>query len=222
MCHMDNMLSPASPPSHEDWAGLDRRLSRADEDRWLSSRYAPRRERRALTALYLLNYELARVRTAVSEPGLGAIRFQWWRDAIEQIEAGGIQRRHDVVEALGWALQVGTLKPKALHRLIDGHEAAFEAGDRSLEPESLLMAIAAGILTERHGWGPHIQALAPAYAAARRGESKEYGPVIPKVPSVIRPALAHARLRRAYISGRLPGRMARRISVLRAMLSGRV
>lgn len=216
------MLSPASPPSHEDWTQLDRRLARVDEDRWLSSRYAPRRERHALVSLYLFNYELARVHTAVSEATLGAIRFQWWREAIEEIESGGSVRRHDVVQALDWAVRTGAFRPKALHRLIDGHDAAFEAHDRSLEPEALLMAIAAGIFAEAHGWGRHIQALAPAYAAARRGDSKAFGPILPRVPAVIRPALAHARLRRAYISGRLPGRMQRRIAVLRAMLTGRV
>lgn len=219
---MGFMLSPASPPREEDWKRLSARLARHDEDRWLSSRYAPVRERRALLALYAFNCELARVHLAVSEPGLGAIRFQWWREAVGDIEAGGVPRRHDVVQALAWAVQVAGLKPKALHRLIDGHEAAFEAGDRSKEPEATLMAIAAGLLAERHGWGEHIQKLAPAYGAARRGDSRAFGPLMPRVPVAIRPAIAHARLRAAYSEGRTPGRMARRFSVLRAMMTGRV
>lgn len=219
---MGYMLSPASPPSQEDWNRIDARVARTDEDRWLSSRYAPRDERRALIALYAFNVELARVRTAVSEPALGAIRFQWWRDALDEIEAGGPTRKHDVVQVLAACIQKGAYSANALQRLVDGHEAAFEAGERALEPETMLMALAAHQFARTHGWGKHIQALAPAYAAARRGDSRAFGPVMPKVPSEIRPALAHARLRSLYSQGKLPGRLTRRWIVLRAMMTGRV
>ncbi|MCI4643792.1 MAG: squalene/phytoene synthase family protein [Hyphomonadaceae bacterium] len=216
------MLSPASPPSQEDWNRIDARVARSDEDRWLSSRYAAQTERRALIALYALNLELARVRLVVSEPTLGAIRFQWWREALGEIGAGGPVRKHDVVQVLASCIQKGAYSVKALQRLVDGHEAAFEAGDRNLEPEAMLMAMAAHMFARTHGWGRHIQALAPAYARARRGESQAFGPVIPRVPSEIRPALAHARLRGLYSQGKLPGRLMRRWVILRAMMTGRV
>jgi len=219
---MGLMLSPASPPSQEDWKRLDARLARQDEDRWISSRYAARPERRALVALYSLNVELARVRTAVSEPTLGAIRFQWWREALEEIAAGAVVRKHDVAQALASCVGRAHYCTDALQRLVDGHEAAFEAGDRSLEPEALLMAIAARVLAPTHDWGQRIRELAPAYGALRRGETQAFGPVLPKVPATIRPALAHARLRRAYMTGKTPGRLVRRWVVLRAMTSGRV
>lgn len=216
------MLSPASPPDPEDWSRLDARLARTDEDRWISSRYARERDRKALVALYAFNVELARVRRAVSEPTLGAIRFQWWREAVEEIVAGGPVRKHDVAQALAAMVQAGAYPAGGLQRLIDGHEDAFEAGDPSLEPEATLMMLAAQVLAPRHGWGEHIQALAPAYAAARRGDSRAFGPILPRVPPEIRPALAHARLRDVYSQGKLPGRLARRLIVLRAMLSGKV
>lgn len=219
---MGCMLSPASPPSQEDWNRIDARVARTDEDRWLSSRYAPRRERRALVALYALNVELARVRTVVSEPTLGAIRFQWWREALEEIEAGSPVRKHDVVQALAACVQQGAYSVKALMRLVDGHEAAFEADDRSLEPEATLMALAAHQFASTHGWGKQIQALAPAYGAVRRGDTRAYGPIMPKVPAEIRPALAHTRLRGLYSQGKVPGRLMRRWVVLRAMMTGRV
>ncbi|MEM1151510.1 MAG: squalene/phytoene synthase family protein [Pseudomonadota bacterium] len=216
------MLSPASPPRREDWDRLDARLARTDEDRWISSRYASLEDRRSLLALYALNVELARVRLVVSEPTLGAIRFQWWRDAVEEIRVGGPVRKHDVVQALAARVAKNAYAPDALQRLIDRHEDAFEAGDRSLEPEAQLMAIAASIFAPAHGWGEHIQALAPVYGALRRGASKEFGPILPRVPGDIRPAIAHARLRHAYSRGKTPGRIARRWLVLRAMVSGRV
>ena len=114
---------------------LDQRLAREDEDRWLSSRYAPREKRAQMIALYGLNLELAKVRVVVKEPGLGAIRFQWWREAITEIAEGKSARKHDVVSAVSEA----TLNSKVCFGLIDGHEVAYEQNDRALEPEALLM-----------------------------------------------------------------------------------
>ncbi|MEO0467426.1 MAG: squalene/phytoene synthase family protein [Pseudomonadota bacterium] len=216
------MSSPATPLGEEDWARLDARLARTDEDRWVSSRYAPLRERRALIALYALNVELARVRTAVTDATLGAIRFQWWRDALTEIESGSSPRKHDVVLAVAHVVQSGDYKSSALQRLVDGHEEAFEAGDRSLEPEAMLMAVAANVCAGAHGWGEYLREVAPAYGALRRGDTKEHGPVLPKVPGDIRPAVAHVRLRRTYCQGRTPSSLTRRIVVLKAMLTGGV
>lgn len=219
---MGFMLSPASPPREEDWSRLDQRVARTDEDRWISSRYAPAEKRRALVALYALNVELARVRSVVSEPTLGAIRFQWWREALQEIEVGAPTRKHDVVLAVAACIQQNHFAPKGLQRLVDGHEDALERSDRGLEPEAHLMLLAASVLVPKHGWGPPIQELAPAYGAVRRGDSKAYGPILPRVPSEIRPALAHARLRRVYSRGKMPGPLARRACVLRAIMTGRV
>ena len=204
--------------SEEKWKRLDERLRREDEDRWLSSRYATADARRSLVALYAVNLELARVRLAVSELHLGAIRFQWWRDALGELEAGQPARKHDVVEALASA----ALPHRTVTGLIDGHEAAFEAGDRALEPEVLLMRSAVSLLTGPHGWGEHISVLAPAYAAARRGDTDVTGPILPKAPDAIRPAVCHAVLRFDYAAGTRPGALTKRWKVMRAVLSGKV
>ena len=127
------MSNQTSPLSKSQWAAIDKRILRADEDRWISSRYAKDDQRQALTALYALAYELARVRLVVSEEGLGLIRFQWWRDAISEIEMGKV-REHDVARALKEEIEAGRLKARALQDLIDGYQAAFEAQDRALEP----------------------------------------------------------------------------------------
>ncbi len=201
---------------------LSAHIRRVDEDRWLSSRYAPKQSRHALIALYALNYELAKVRTTVSEDMLGAIRFQWWREALEEIETGKPAREHEVVSALRIPIQDGQLKILALQKLVDGHEAAFETQDRTKEPEAWLMAVAANILASHHGWGQAIREVAPYYAAARRGESKAHGPILPPAPSAIRPAVAHLRLRRLYADGKKAGHLRKRLSVLRAIRSGEV
>lgn len=212
------MHKTTSPVSAEKWRQIDKRLKREDEDRWLSSRYAASDVRKRLVALYAFNLELARVRSVVSEPGLGAIRFQWWRDVMEEIDGEKGVRAHDVAQLI-YATGLST---KTMRGLIDGHEAAFEAGDRSLEPEALLMRAAAAQLATAHAWGEHIASLAPAYAATRRGETEEAGPVFTAVPSAIRPALAHAVLRFHYILKPPPSALGKRFAVMKAMFSGRV
>lgn len=202
----------------ENFKLLDERLKREDEDRWLSSRYAPLDARRRLVALYGLNLELAKVRNVVSEPGLGAIRFQWWRDATCEIHSTGDARKHDVVQVL----ETAKIAEKTMQGLIDGHEAAFEANDRALEPEVLLMRAAAGLLVQAHSWGEHIAVLAPAYAEARRGEAEHSGPAFPEMPKLLRPALGHAALRFAYTEGKLPGPLRKRMIIMKAMSTGRV
>ena len=52
-----------------------------DPDRALAALFAPRESRADLLALIAFNVELARIAEQVSEPELGAIRMQWWREA---------------------------------------------------------------------------------------------------------------------------------------------
>ena len=216
------MPQTATLTSPEIWASLDEKVRAGDEDRWLSSRYAPKPVRRALIALYAFAFELARIRLVVTEPGLGAIRYQWWRDALDEIEAGQRPRAHDVVGALADMLAQDRYRIDALERLVDQFEDAFEAADRTRQPEALLTATAARVLAEAHGWGQHIATLAPHVAALRRGESVGYGPVVPRVPKSIRPAVAHLRLRRLYGRKTEAGKLARRLCVMRAVMSGKV
>ena len=60
-----------------------RRIARSgDPDRALAALFAPRETRADLLALYAFNVELARIAEQVTEPELGAIRLQWWREAL--------------------------------------------------------------------------------------------------------------------------------------------
>lgn len=219
---MGSKTHTSTPLDAEIWANIDRRLRIGDEDRWLSSRYAAPGDRQALVALYAYCWEVARVRLIVSEPTLGAIRFQWWRDALEEIETGKPPREHDVVGALVDMLAENRYRIDALKRLVDQYEDAFEASDRQLQPESLLTATAARILTDAHGWGQHIGTMAPHFAALRRGERVGFGPVVPRVPKSIRPAVAHFRLRRLYGKRPDPSQVSKRLCVMRAVMSGKV
>lgn len=74
-------------------------VRRLDPDRWLTLLLAPPESQPALAALYAFNLEIARVAEQVSEPMLGAIRLQWWRETLAGIRTG-TPRKHPVAEAL--------------------------------------------------------------------------------------------------------------------------
>jgi phytoene synthase len=89
-----------------------------DLDRYVSALFAPRACREHLFALYAFNVELARIGEQVSEPQLGEIRLQWWRDALDRACAGEITG-HPVVDALGLAVRDCELSRQSLADLID-------------------------------------------------------------------------------------------------------
>ena len=93
-----------------------------DRDRYLSTFFAPDARRPHLLALYAFNVEVLRVRDTVSEPHLGMIRLQWWRDTIEGIYAGNPVPGHPVAEALAQAIAEGGLPKQALLDLVTAHE----------------------------------------------------------------------------------------------------
>src|SRR5829696_7494880 len=67
-----------------------------DRDRFQTALFAPAGRREALFALYAFNYEVARVRESVTQPMLGHIRLQWWREVVGAAYAGGPVREHVV------------------------------------------------------------------------------------------------------------------------------
>ena len=94
-------------------------VKRYDRDRWFCSLFAAESRREDLFALYAFNTELARVAEKVSEPMLGDIRLQWWREAIDGIYAG-TPRQHEVVLALATTIGRHDLDRALFDRLIDG------------------------------------------------------------------------------------------------------
>ena len=130
-------------------------VRRVDHDRFLCALFVPPDRRAALFALIAFNHEIARVRESVSEPMLGQIRLQWWREAIEGIYSG-TPRRHEVVTPLAAAIQRHNLSRAHFEALIDARErdlddtsfadmAALEAyAEATAAPLGALMAEALG------------------------------------------------------------------------------
>lgn len=96
-----------------------------DRDRYLTALFAEAGAREHLFALYAFNLEVAKTAEMVSEPMLGEIRLQWWRDAIAGIYAG-TPRDHGVIEALGAAIRAGNLPMEPFETLIDARAADLE------------------------------------------------------------------------------------------------
>ena len=96
------------------------RVSLADPDRMRAARLAEPDVRARLFALYAFHAELAKVPEAVSEPMLGAIRYQWWRDCLDEIYAGGPVRHHEVSTPLAGMVRESGVSRFLLERVIDG------------------------------------------------------------------------------------------------------
>jgi len=109
----------------DDHAYCSGQVRDLDSDRYLTALFAPAALRADLLALYAFNVELARGSEAVSEPALGRIRLQWWRDAIAECYEGG-PRRHQVVQPLAAAIARHDLPRHLFDRIIDAREADFD------------------------------------------------------------------------------------------------
>jgi NADH dehydrogenase [ubiquinone] 1 alpha subcomplex assembly factor 6 len=178
--------SPAGSP-------LGRLVRRHDRDRFLTVLFAPAGAREALLALYAFNYEVAKTPEVVSEPMLGRIRLQWWRDSLEAAYAGAALRRHEVVEPLGRAIRERTLSRTHFEALLAAREgdlaaegpASLEALDAYAEASSArLMLLALEVLGEG--------------GAAAQAAAREIG-IAYALSGLLRAVPFHARARRLYL-----------------------
>jgi phytoene synthase len=106
-----------------------------DYDRYLCGLFAPEESRAALFALLAFNSEVARTREVVSEPILGHIRLQWWRDALDGIYDGK-PLRHQIVQPLAEAVARFDLPRASFHTLLEAR--IFDLQD---EPPADLAAL---------------------------------------------------------------------------------
>ena len=121
----------------------------ADYDRYLSALFAPAGRREALFALIAFNHEIARIPEAVSEPMLGRIRLQWWREVLDAACAGEPTRRHEVAVPLADAIRACALDRAPFDALLEAREADLEEdGPADLAALERYAAGTGGALTE--------------------------------------------------------------------------
>lgn len=221
-------------------------IAAGDEDWFLSRRYAPENDRARLAALFALQIELRRVPSLVSEPPLGEVRLQWWREALDEIALGKTARAHPVVLALAAAGAIDAGSRDLAERLIDGRaRALYEprvstlAGAREFlrGAEAPLVALALGAgksisedaalnLGEAYALARFAPMLAPPLAseaatAALRLHKAEAASLSLSAGEAGRVAfLALTRGYAARPDGR-PWPLLKRISIFRAVLTGR-
>ncbi|MEK9660694.1 MAG: squalene/phytoene synthase family protein [Alphaproteobacteria bacterium] len=100
-------------------------VRRHDHDRYLTALFAPPAWREPLFALYAFNVEIAKTREIVSDPMLGQIRLQWWRDTIGEI-FDAEPREHPVLQGLAAPLCDGRLPRAAFDTIIEAREADLD------------------------------------------------------------------------------------------------
>lgn len=117
---------------HNSAAYCLEQVRRFDRERYLCLLFAPEPARSHLLALYAFNLEISKIRETVSEPLLGQIRLQWWREALAEFARGTV-RAHPIAEALSAAIKGRPVRPALIERLLVTREADL---DDSL-PENL-------------------------------------------------------------------------------------
>ncbi|HYD98729.1 MAG TPA: phytoene/squalene synthase family protein [Alphaproteobacteria bacterium] len=115
-------------------------VRRFDHDRYLTALFAPAARRDSLFALYAFNLEIAKTREVVSEPTLGLIRLQWWRDSIAALYDGKPPPRHEVLQPLAAAIRDHGLDHAHFEQLIEAREQDMERDPPPTLPALLIYA----------------------------------------------------------------------------------
>lgn len=95
--------------------------------------FAPQDRRDALVALYSFDFEIKRIPTLVSEPMLGEIRLQWWREALNG-ERSDEARMNPLASAVLDIIETFSLPLSGFNRLIDGEARILDASPIVDEP----------------------------------------------------------------------------------------
>jgi phytoene synthase len=104
-----------------------------DYDRYLAALLAPRAARDGLLALAAFHGEIARIPRTVSEPGVGDIRLQWWRDALRMPPDAATG--NPIADAMRATVRAHGLSTDMLIAMIDAYERELEAGSTSTAAE---------------------------------------------------------------------------------------
>ena len=106
------------------------RVRAEDRDRFLSSLYAPESVRGDLLALYAFDLEVGNIARKVSDPTLGEIRLEWWRQAVR-----GDHQGNPIGAAVSEAIARHNLPIEAIDNLLQArafdlyHDAMPTTGD---------------------------------------------------------------------------------------------
>lgn len=103
----------------EPWHACAALVERGDPDRFAAGMSAPASARALLFPLWAFNLEVARAPWTASEPLIGEMRLQFWRDVLSDIAKGRPARAHEVAAPLAEVLGPHPELLKPLDALIE-------------------------------------------------------------------------------------------------------
>ncbi|HEX7047196.1 MAG TPA: squalene/phytoene synthase family protein [Gammaproteobacteria bacterium] len=142
-------------------------------DDWQFSRiFASETARPGFTALLALRTELQNVVRQASEPGIAAMRFEWWRMEIARGFAGNAQ--HPLARALGKSLGEANVAPEYCLELVDAAETESENNVFTEQDFRLYLYRGGGVLGEQLAMLSGINDRNALNAARRLGQLKRF------------------------------------------------
>lgn len=120
---MANQVYTATPQTALDLPALVRTR---DYRRFLAIQFAPRPQRPALYALTAFATEMADIPHHIREPLAGFMRYAWWREALEAMQAGQAPRPHPLLQELEPWLQANPAGYEQLFALIHAGQSMLE------------------------------------------------------------------------------------------------
>jgi phytoene synthase len=187
-----------------------RDVRRYDNDRFLTALFAPAGRREGLFTLLAFNLEIAKTREVVTEPLIGQMRLQWWRDAIDGCYQPPGQRppapAHEVARPLAEAIDRHHLPREPFDRLIDARETDLAETPPASLAELVDYAGATGAPVVELGLGVlGLEAWSRDAATAAAEAGRAVGTAW-ALTGLLRAVPFHARQRRVMLPADLLGR----------------
>lgn len=88
--------------------------------------FAPPTQKTALTALAAYRAEILEIPREVSDPGVGTVKINWWREELQRLREG--RSRHPITQALQSSLPEDQLASDSLNGVIEACEMDLEYG----------------------------------------------------------------------------------------------
>ena len=123
-------------------------FKKEEPERYFISLFAPKTVQASLWSIFAFNSELSKIKNSVTEPMIGRIRLQWWRESLEKLEENN-SRGHYILEALQTLLAQKVIQLSDLMSLLDAREIEFEeTPNRSIKDILKYTESTDGLLTE--------------------------------------------------------------------------
>ncbi|EKV31576.1 Phytoene synthase [Caenispirillum salinarum AK4] len=196
------MPDSARQPRTPDLSMMGEEVRRQDRDRFMTALFAPEDRREDLFALYAFNADVAGIREKVSEPMMGLMRLQFWRDLLEGVfEKGTPPPTHPTAEALIGAIRRRNLPREPFDTLLEARERDMD--DQPPDDREAFLAYA-------RGTGGSVQRLAACILGAGDEETLAAADAVGTawaITGLLRAVPFHAAQNRVYLpAAELTGR----------------